>query len=38
MCSEVKKGTFDGCENILFMHTGGKDGLFPKQKEIEEIL
>ena len=35
---EVKKGTFDGCADILFIHTGGLHGLFPKQAEIAEIL
>ena len=36
--TEVKKGTFDGCADILFIHTGGLPGLFPKQAEIAEIL
>ena len=36
--NEVKKGTFDSCENILFIHTGGQYGIFPKQDQIAEIL
>ena len=36
--SEIKKGTFDGCENILFIHTGGQYGLFPKQEQMAEVL
>ncbi|MBO4887251.1 MAG: D-cysteine desulfhydrase family protein [Firmicutes bacterium] len=35
---EVKKGTFDPCENILFIHTGGQYGLFPKQTQMAEVL
>ena len=35
---EVQKGTFDACENILFIHTGGQYGLFPKQEQITEVL
>ena len=35
---EVGKGAFDSCENILFIHTGGQYGLFPKQKQMAEIL
>jgi len=36
--NEVKKGTFDSCDNILFIHTGGQYGLFPKQEQIAEVL
>lgn len=36
--NEVKKGTFDSCENILFIHTGGQYGLFSKQDQMEEAL
>ena len=36
--NEVKKGTFDSCENILFIHTGGQYGLFPKQEQIATVL
>ena len=35
---EVQKGTFDACENILFIHTGGQYGLFPKQGQMAEVL
>lgn len=38
LCSEIQKGTFGDCKNILFIHTGGQYGLFPKQEQIEEIL
>ena len=36
--NEVKKGTFDSCENVLFIHTGGQYGLFPKQEQMAEVL
>ena len=36
--SEVRKGTFDSCGNILFIHTGGQYGLFPKQEQFAEAL
>ena len=35
---EVQKGTFKDCENILFIHTGGQYGLFPKQEQMLEVL
>ena len=35
---EIQKGTFDACENILFIHTGGQYGLFPKQGQMAEVL
>ncbi len=35
---EVEKGSFDSCERILFIHTGGQYGLFPKQEQISEVL
>lgn len=31
LAQEIKKGTFENCENILFVHTGGLFGLFPKK-------
>lgn len=31
LVNEIKKGTFKDCENILFIHTGGLFGLFPKK-------
>ncbi|WZL74466.1 D-cysteine desulfhydrase family protein [Clostridiaceae bacterium 35-E11] len=31
LAQEIKKGTFKHCENILFIHTGGLFGLFPKR-------
>jgi D-cysteine desulfhydrase len=33
LIQEIKKGTFEGYKNILFIHTGGIFGLFP-QKEL----
>lgn len=33
---EIRKGHLDDCENILFIHTGGLYGLFPKQEQIAE--
>ncbi|MBR1643577.1 MAG: D-cysteine desulfhydrase family protein [Butyrivibrio sp.] len=35
---EIQKGHFDDCENILFIHTGGLCGLFPKQEQFAEFL
>ncbi|MGL5438959.1 MAG: D-cysteine desulfhydrase family protein [Filifactoraceae bacterium] len=34
MIEEIKKGSFDRYKNILFLHTGGLYGLFPKIKEF----
>jgi len=31
---EIKKGNFSQAENILFMHTGGLPGLFPKRDQF----
>lgn len=31
LVNEIKKGTFKDCKNILFIHTGGLFGLFPKK-------
>ncbi|ADY55299.1 pyridoxal phosphate-dependent enzyme, D-cysteine desulfhydrase family [Syntrophobotulus glycolicus DSM 8271] len=31
LAEEIKKGNFKTCENILFIHTGGAFGLFPKK-------
>ena len=36
--NEVNKGTFNSFDNILFIHTGGQYGLFPKQEQIAEVL
>ena len=32
---EVKKGTFDSCGNILFIHTGGMPGLYTPAHRVE---
>ena len=34
LCNELKTPRFDNAENILFIHTGGIFGLFPKASEI----
>jgi len=31
MVAEIAKGTFDGVEDIVFMHTGGTFGVFPQR-------
>lgn len=31
MVQEIKRGRFKGCENLLFIHTGGIFGLFPQK-------
>jgi D-cysteine desulfhydrase len=33
--SEIKNGKLTGAKNILFIHTGGLFGLFPKQDQFE---
>lgn len=35
LINELEKGTFVDSENILFMHTGGIFGLFPKQSQFK---
>jgi D-cysteine desulfhydrase len=37
LVKEIKKGSFKGCKNILFIHTGGLFGLFP-QKELFDFM
>lgn len=34
MIAEIEKGSFDKYENILFIHTGGLFGVFPKADEM----
>ncbi len=34
LLSEINKGTFDKYKNILFIHTGGIFGVFPKSDEM----
>lgn len=31
MLSEIRQGRFDGCDDIVFVHTGGIFGLFPQR-------
>ena len=35
LVSEIRKGTFKDCKNILFVHTGGLFGLFPKKNQFD---
>ncbi|MCT4586130.1 MAG: D-cysteine desulfhydrase family protein [Peptostreptococcaceae bacterium] len=35
LVQELKKGKLKECKNILFIHTGGLFGLFPKENEFE---
>ncbi|ABR46819.1 pyridoxal phosphate-dependent enzyme, D-cysteine desulfhydrase family [Alkaliphilus metalliredigens QYMF] len=34
LVEEIKKGSFNGFKNILFIHTGGLYGLFPKGNQL----
>ena len=34
LCNEAGRGTFKDSKNILFIHTGGLFGLFPKEREF----
>ncbi|MDR2586342.1 MAG: D-cysteine desulfhydrase family protein [Prevotellaceae bacterium] len=34
LCNEIKRGTFSQSKNILFIHTGGIFGLFPKDQDF----
>ncbi|MBD3309128.1 dUTP diphosphatase [candidate division KSB3 bacterium] len=36
LCQEIEKGTFTAGETILFLHTGGIYGIFPKAREFIE--
>ncbi len=36
--NEILKGSFEGYENILFIHTGGLYGLFPKQGQLAGLF
>lgn len=36
--NEIKKGNFDKNKRILFVHTGGLYGVFPKQEQFAKIL
>jgi len=38
MYNEIKKGYFKESKNILFIHTGGQYGVFPKREQFSEIL
>jgi len=34
LCREIERGTFVDAKNILFIHTGGVFGLFPKESDF----
>ncbi|MFT4519973.1 MAG: D-cysteine desulfhydrase [Halioglobus sp.] len=34
MLAEIAKGRFEGCEDIVFVHTGGIFGLFPQRDSL----
>ncbi len=34
LCAEIELGNFNNAENILFIHTGGLFGIFPKHSEF----
>lgn len=36
--NEIKKGNFDKSKRILFIHTGGHFGVFPKQEQFAKLL
>jgi D-cysteine desulfhydrase len=38
MLAEIEKGRFEGCRDIVFIHTGGIFGLFPQRGEFEDLL
>ena len=38
LADQVKKGAFKKHKHILFIHTGGHFGLFPKQEQFAEIF
>jgi D-cysteine desulfhydrase len=35
LVSEIEKGTFDGIDDIVFMHTGGTFGIFPQREGFQ---
>ena len=35
MLQEIGRGRFDGCDDIIFVHTGGIFGLFPQRSNFE---
>lgn len=38
MLSELEAGRFEGCRDIIFVHTGGIFGLFPQRAQLTETL
>jgi len=34
LCREIERGSFSNAQKILFIHTGGLFGLFPKEKDF----
>ena len=35
LLSEISKGHFDDCEDVVFIHTGGIFGLFPQREQFQ---
>ena len=38
MRNEIKKGNFSKSKRILFIHTGGHFGVFPKQEQFAKLF
>ncbi len=36
LLEEIKKGTFNGCKDLVFIHTGGVFGLFPQRHHFQQ--
>lgn len=36
--NEIKKGNFNKSKRILFIHTGGHFGVFPKQEQFAKLF
>ena len=37
MLAEIAGGRFEGCQDIVFVHTGGIFGLFPQRSELQLV-
>ena len=38
MLAELSRGRFEGCRDLVFMHTGGIFGLFPQRSRLTGVL
>ncbi len=38
LLSEIRRGRFQGAQDILFVHTGGSFGLFPQRSQLAGVL